>query len=384
MLDDSSNGQFLLRRRFPVLRIFESAGLALSPASLVIATIVSVLLGFVSTSLDGVLIPEATIKRGSAIGERWPRVLSSISGLEVAPNASLSTPWSTVARPLVFSVTTSQGIDARFSGVVRFALAFSAGTLVGLILCRRSALFFLGDDESTLPQSIDFGIRHWGAALAAPLIPVAAAMLIGLFVSLFSLPGFLSYIGPAWLYATTPVTALMGFGLAVLLLAALFGWPIMVAAIAVDNCDSFGGLSRAYSVLTGRPWQVIGYLLASTFIGLILMFVVRVFGDMTIWCAMSAAVIGCGETAARRSLMMPLTWIVREVEGGAALSFFWSAATVIYLFLRQDVDGIPLDHVASEVSPQSVRDPLPVVGIPATDSQTLKNGQGSDEVRNDQ
>ena len=90
----------------------------------------------------------------------------------------------------------------------------------------------------------------------APLIPLAAAVLVGLMIAMFGLLGRLPFLGGPWLFVASPILAILGFAIAFLLLATAIGWPFMVAAVSTDDCDSFGGLSRAYSGLTGRPWQV--------------------------------------------------------------------------------------------------------------------------------
>ena len=61
MPGDAAEGTILLRRRFPVLRLLESAGLALAPISVLIATLAASLLNGADAILDRVLVPDAKL-----------------------------------------------------------------------------------------------------------------------------------------------------------------------------------------------------------------------------------------------------------------------------------------------------------------------------------
>ena len=58
---------------------------------------------------------------------------------------------------------------------------------------------------------------------------------------------------------------------------------------------------------------------------------------------------------------------VENLVGGLGISLFWTSATIIYLVLRQSVDLMPLEQIAPSDAERPVRDPLPVVGMPAVD-----------------
>ena len=254
--------------------------------------------------------------------------------------------------------------------MLRFALALCLWSLVGSILCRRSAMLFVGNDESTVRRGIDYGLRRWRASASGPLIPLASALLIGLMIAAIGLVGRLPGLGFIVFWIALPVVIIMGFTMAFLLLATAFGWPLMMAAVSTDDCDGFGALSRAYSGLSGRPWHAMGYASIGTLVGVVLMAVVHLIAETTIWCAMSGTALGSGEEWAYESIQVILTPVVHALVSGVGISFFWSTAVVIYLLLRLDVDGVPLDRIAVDDDARPVRDPLPVVGIPATDART--------------
>ena len=367
MTDDIAGERVPLRNQFPSLRIFEAAGAALSPVSIVIATVTAVLLGLAGWFVDRIIQDNSSIRSTSVFG--------TVFGLEYSVNDVIACPWSSVAKPAITALTPDSELSVRLNGLIRFALALGTWSLVGVVLCRRSAFSLNGNDESTMQLAVVYGMRRWGATVRSPLIPLAAALLIWLIVAAFGLLGRLPAWGSLWLFIISPVAAITGFAMAFLLLATMLSWPLMVAAVSIDDCESFGGLSRAYSILTGRPWQAIAYLLLSLLVATVLMTLATIVGETTIWCGMSATAFGSGDEPVHRALYSPLSKIVHEFVIGVGASYFWSAATVIYLLLRQDLDGVPLDRISPDDNARPVRDPLPVVGIPATDAEKEQNGE---------
>jgi hypothetical protein len=394
MSDYASAGRSSLRRQFPALRIPEAATIALSPASVAIAC-TAILLLMVADGMIQTVLPRVSggsslvISRGPgespdpATDVPAEGQLTAVTTVPVtwglpfpgsAGSPALILPWTNVTRPAIDVLERPPGQTGRLNGMARFAVALGIWSLAGTILCRRSAMIFAGNDDSTAVRAIDYGVQHWWASVGAPAIPLISAILIALFEAAVGLIGWLPYVGPSSLLLMSPVIAIAGFAMAFLLLATAFGWPLMVAAISTDDCDSFGGLSRAYSALTGRPWHAIGFTALAFFGGAVLMAIFRTLAETTIWCAMSGTAFGSGDERAVGSLVVPVTWLVQGLVSGIGASYFWSAATVISLLLRQAVDGVPVDRIAPDSVDRPPREPLPVVGIPATDARPMVNG----------
>ena len=377
MPDDISVSRVTFRRQFPVLRLFDAAAIALSPASVAIATLASVLVS-VSWWLVGFLIPftpSAHMFNDRING--WLQTFKSFPTADFASSEAFIHPWNSVVHPATLILDSSGSWNGRFAGLVQLLLAIGIWSLAGTILCRRSATLFVGNDESTIRSAIQYSIKRYPASATGPLIPLFTALLIGLFIAGIGFFGRLPFLGYLWLMIASPVVMILGFAIAFLLLVTAIGWPLMVAAVATDDCDSFGGLSRAYSCLTGRPWHAFGFWLISLLIGLILMSVVNLLIGTAFSCAMSCTGFGCGDEQAQSSLLFPLSGLSNIAISGVGVSFFWSASTVIYLLLRLEVDRVPLDRLALDDDARPARDPLPVVGIPATDAWKQSNGQAS-------
>lgn len=354
-------------RRYASLRIFDCAQIALSPASVMIATLAVVLLDSLGILVDRTLVVEDAVQIRVTATDTWPTPQGLAEGVG-SMIETLTRPWQNVVRPLAGMLMHSSGQIGRWNGFCRFVLGLGLWSLVGLIVCRRSAMLFAGNDESTFRQAVRYCFRRWPASSGAPLIPLAAAALLGLMIVAMGLIGRLPWVGGPWLFVASPILAVIGFAIAFLLLATATSWPFMVAAVAADDCDSFGGLSRAYSGLTGRPWQVAFHTALAALVGLILLPIVMLVAELTIACSTSCAAVASGPERADESLLSPLSTIVHEVVKGIAASYFWSAAVVIYLLVRRDVDGVPVDRVAPDDDTRPVRDPFPVVGMPATDA----------------
>lgn len=334
-----------------------------------IAVLTSMLLGMIGWLVDQSLAPVV------------PRRDFMISGVTVSfPPIGMSpfretqlysplTPWTSVARPAMTALVSATNTREQFSGATRSIIALAIWSLVGVILCRRAAFNFVGDDEYTVRQSIQFGTRTWLTALLTPAIPIVASAILGFIIVIIGLLGRLPLLGPTWLVVSSPLTTLLGLAVATLAILTAVAWPLMVAAVATDDCDNFGALSRAISGLTSKPWQLVIYATVCTVVAFVLMVAVTLFADTTVWCARTFATLGSGEELARQSLLGPVNRIVYDVTAGIAISYFWAAATLVYLFLRRDVDGIPLESLVRENDPKANHDPLPVVGIPATDAK---------------
>lgn len=369
------DGQFgRKRRRFRAIRILEAAGTALSPASVTIATLAIMLMSASIQLIDRVLPPVMSQPETVIVVESSALIPAELRTLEPIARESLVAPWFSIVRPLGRVLGYSREKVPRVNSACRAIAALALWSLTGVILCRRSALIFAGNDDSTFGQSARYGFKRWAVCAGAPLIPLSAAALLGLILAVMGFVGRLPLLGSTWLLITSPVIAAIGFAIAFLFLATAIGWSLMTAAVSTDDCDSFGSLSRAYSGLTGRPWQVAGHFTLSAVVGIILMGVVVLVSELTIWCAMSCVSAGSGNERALDTLLDPLRTMLGAITSGIGASYFWSASTIVYLLLRQEVDGVPLDRVAPDDDARPVREPLPVVGIPATDASTEPHG----------
>ena len=79
-----------------------------------------------------------------------------------------------------------------------------------------------------------------------------------------------------------PFVILLGLMMAVLLLGALVGWPLMWATVSVEGTDAFDALSRSYAYTYHRPWRLLWYVVFAGFLAVASMFVVKLFASSAI------------------------------------------------------------------------------------------------------
>ena len=153
----------------------------------------------------------------------------------------------------------------------------------------------------------------------------------------------------------------LGLGVIMTLLgvALAASWPLLQAAVAAGAEDSLDALSRAFSYVNQR----LGSIMALTafawlegMVGIVLMnFLAATVLRFTEWgLGLSAPAGEIATIFSRAGGDQPAVataahsfWlgIVSLVAHGWAYSFFWTAAAMIYLVLRQDVDGTPWEEI---------------------------------------
>lgn len=208
-----------------------------------------------------------------------------------------------------------------------------------------------------------------------------------------------------------PVVLIFGLIMAVVLVG-LIGYPLMNPTISTEGSDSFDALSRSYSYVYQAPWQYIWYGFLALAYGAVLVFFVGFMGSLMVflgkWGLAQAPWIASADPARDRepsylfvnaptsfgwrdlllrdshfaesqvvvspggiptnsyrlsdaymSHMSWSNWIGAFLVSiwlylffllivGFGYSYFWTASTLIYLFMRRHVDDTDLDEVHLE------------------------------------
>lgn len=238
----------------------------------------------------------------------------------------------------------------------------------------RIAAVHLGREERVnLREGLSFAWHKMAAFFLAPVFPLLGVALITLPVALLGLIVLLlDRAGASG--AAVVVTGLFwwlvlvgGLAIAVLLLGLMFGFPLMWGTISSEGSDQFDALSRGYGYTFQRPLHYLFYALLAALLGVIGWWLVYLFSESVIEFSYWALSWGAGRDRAlamRDVALAPqaatgATWLgawllalfnglVRAVAIGFSYSFFWCAATAIYLLLRHDVDRTELDEVYVE------------------------------------
>lgn len=288
----------------------------------------------------------------------------------------LCVPWFSLKRPLMelvfdpqenFPGAFSAPKPSRWKLCLTLCWSVIVWSLFGTAICRAAAVLVAKDQSESLPNALWFAGLHWTQALTVPLVPAAGILVLAAGLTATSWLGRLPWLGTPVLTLLSPLLLLAGVAIAFLTLLILFGWPLMISAMGIDDCDGFGALSRTYSFLTGKPAHAVWNVAVSTAFGGIL---VALFGELLTGglLALSHFISGHVGTWERwQTIMNSSHRFAQWMLLAFAVSLFWSLATLNYLLLRQAVDGKPFDDIAPEDLVSSGRRELPVVGIPAAD-----------------
>ncbi|OYW19217.1 MAG: hypothetical protein B7Z55_09295, partial [Planctomycetales bacterium 12-60-4] len=179
-----------------------------------------------------------------------------------------------------------------------------------------------------------------------------------------ALPGIVPALGQVWLTVAAPFEVLLGLAAAFVALLLPVLWPLMVAGVAVDDADSFSAFSRSFSYLTTYLWSavllVVWNILAAA-VALIVVHWISEAAELAIaW--VTSHVLGA-ET--HRALLRSVVWCLVLTRDAFAASLFWTHVAMVYVFLRESVDGTPVDTLAGFEDDTRFHEPYPVVGIPA-------------------
>src|SRR3972149_2445213 len=153
--------------------------------------------------------------------------------------------------------------------------------LFGGGVTRIAALKFTRDESPDLLGALG----HAGSKLlsysSAPMLALAGAAVFGLQLVVLGLVMRLSFFamlaGIAW-----PFVLLLGLLMAILLIGALVGWPLMWATVSVEGTDAFDALSRSYAYTYQRPLRLLGCVLPAEIPAAISMFIVKLFATAAI------------------------------------------------------------------------------------------------------
>lgn len=288
------------------------------------------------------------------------------------PARFLVAPWRAVAEPIYELLFTDphehllMDLPPQKKSALLARLIFSAmvWSLFGMAICRAVAVQMSRDRGDPLPEVMRYSVRRWLLTLGAPSIPAGGILAVMIGVVLAAWWGRLPLIGGPVLTVFSPLLFLAGLVIAVLALTILCGWPLMVAAMSVEDCDGFGAFSRSFSFLTGRPAIAIAQALVSLAYGYLLVALVgRVFTLALL--AAAGPLSNIGGSAKWESVLQGSHFAARFLFATYAVSLFWTLVTGNYLLLRLAVDGKPQHDIAAEERETVPRD-LPIVGIPAT------------------
>ena len=279
---------------------------------------------------------------------------------------------------------------------VFFAFYVLVMAITGGAITRISAVQVARDEKISVRQALRFSTGKVLSFIFAPLIPIIIVVVIGLVLGVLSMFMSVGYIGGLWsivVGALFVLALIAGLVMTLTSLGLVGGGHLMYPTIAVEGSDSFDAVSRSFSYLYARPWQLIFYSVVALVYGAITYLFVRYFlylllylthagvglfmwGDaydgtslMTaIWPAptnpmnlsyeVNFAALG-GLHSIGAFLVAFWVYITIAMLGAYAISLYFSSSTIIYYLMRREVDATAMDEVYLEPSDDDFADAQP-------------------------
>jgi hypothetical protein len=335
-------------RTFPWLRISQAVGCALAPQQ--------VLLGVAAALVLALL--QMTIFHSAA--ER-PLLAVTYAGAVALPLSDLVRPVADIWQPL-WLARSATGFP--LMRLVEAVAVFVLWTLVGVAIARCAAIQFCRDENPSFAGAANWSIERAVDSLTAILTPLGgAAVLLGI-AALLALPQSIPALGTLWMQLAAPVQFVLGAAAGFILLLLPVLWPLMVAAVAVDSSDAFDAFSRSFSLVTSKLWSTLALVFLTGISAIVLTLGFRLLLEAgaaaTVWAAAWTTT-----QATTESLAGVLGWWREVAYRGLCASLFWTHAVMVYVFLREQVDAVPMFRLAGFTDDHRPHELYPVVGMPA-------------------
>lgn len=356
-------------RRWPWLRLFRCAGVAMDARKLILCGL-------------GLLVFWAgrnVLAHLSARPDEFRLPLPPVLDLDhwlVSPWRMMfgfvSWPWLVLSQPFAEVLSPE-------ANVIEFGIALLTaiwGVLVWGFFggaCARVAMLDLARRERVgIGQAMKFAGKRMLPLAGAPLSPLVG---LGFFATLCGLFGlvwyrFLGQVGETVGGVLFFLPLIAGLVMALIVVGLAVGWPLMVQTVAAESQDAFDALSRSYSYVYQRPWKLAFYVIVSLFVGAVGYAFVLLVAALTVQLAAWGVSIGgsaeslafsrmkevysfsglVARPANELAVQAHLFWrhFVSAVAFSYLFSYFWTATAMIYLLLRHEVDGAAFDDVYRE------------------------------------
>ena len=290
-------------------------------------------------------------------------------------------------------------------------------SIAGGSLCRIAALQFAQGEKPGLTEAVHFSTRRFVSLFTAPLAPIGIIVFIGLFIFLLGLAGNIPWAGELIVGLGMPLALLAGALITVISIGAVVGFGLMFPAVAYDGSDSFDSISRSFSYVYARPWQMGFYCAIAAvygsicyvfvrFFAFLLLCITRYFLQFGVWVDSRSA--GVDKLSAiwpapkfmdllgsSQNLELPWTeslaaflirlflLVVLGLVVSFIISFYFSANTIIYSLMRNRVDNTALEDICTHFDEAEVEplrtEPEPQKEKPSSKSKSKPEKSSSEK-----
>jgi hypothetical protein len=267
--------------------------------------------------------------------------------------------------------------------IILLFIALVLFSIAGGAICRGAALQFSKDERCGITPCLKFALKKFISLFCAPLAPIIFITIFGFGIFLLGLITNIPWAGEIFLTMVFIIILLAGLCMTLAIIGACPGINLMWGVIAYENSDTFDAVSRSFSYVYSKPWRLSFYTLLAAIYGSISYLFVRFFAfillgtsrwflSLGIWSSGNKAqqlnklvaiwpkpeffnLLGSGLEISRNateSIAAFVIYLTILVVAGLvvafAVSFYFSASTIIYCLLRNKIDNTPLDNIFIE------------------------------------
>ncbi|GAA4439182.1 hypothetical protein [Bremerella cremea] len=250
----------------------------------------------------------------------------------------------------VFPAHTFRGFVAFIFYALWYVATFA---IFGGAIARIAAMEFSVNDRCGMKSALSHSLRKFLGYFLSPLFPLIGVAMLMLIILLF---GLVNWLG-AWAAIVTGIfgfiAVMAAFGVALLMVPLMLGWPLMWGAISTECSDHFDALSRSYAYVTQRPFHYLWYVCVAIVAGIVGHFAICLFVGVALTALTTGLHWGQGldQTVAimDHSVSGPVWrfWFhcMNRLVGAYDFGYFFAVFAGIYLLLRRDVDQAEMDEI---------------------------------------
>ncbi len=184
----------------------------------------------------------------------------------------------------------------------RLLWALCVWAILGGAMTRIAAVEQATDAPMAFSGALRFSLENFLSYMTAALLPVVG---IGVFWFLCTIGGWIGripLIGQPALGLLWGLELAFGFLMALILIAAVAGWPLMYATIGVEASDGFDAFSRSYSYVFTRPWHYLWFAVVALIYGAFVTTFISVVASLVVYLSAAGVASGMGPTRAAEML----------------------------------------------------------------------------------
>jgi hypothetical protein len=169
---------------------------------------------------------------------------------------------------------------ARFHPIysaVYFVLVAMVTAVCGGAICRTAALEFARGEKPGLVEGLRYGIRKFRSLLSAPLVLGGITACFAACVVVTGLIGNIPYGGEIFISLALGVALVFGLVTLLFLIGSVAGAGLVFPAIAYEGSDGHDAISRSFCYVYTRPWWMFFYTALAAAFGTVSYLFVRVF-----------------------------------------------------------------------------------------------------------